>query len=96
MPIEGKPSVSSVGAILVSLFIMGTFGFVMTSVFLWGAPTGDNSIIIGLVELLKTLAILVAGYWVGSSAGSKRSADAIRAIAQKSTGTEPPDGPPVT
>lgn len=80
---------SSLGAILVSVAVMATFGLTMLTVMLNGVPPGDISVIVGLIELLKLLCVAVVGYWVGSSAGSKRSSDTIRTIAQKATGIQP-------
>jgi hypothetical protein len=79
---------SSLGAVLVSVAVLATFGLTMFAVMWRGVPPGDSSIVIGLIELLKILSVSVVAYWVGSSAGSKRSSDTIRTIAQKATGTQ--------
>lgn len=83
---------SSLGPILVSLAVLGSFGLTMFAVMWRGVPAGDSTVVVGLIELLKILSVSVVGYWVGSSAGSKRSSDTIRNIAQKATGTTPTEG----
>jgi hypothetical protein len=63
-------SAISWGAPIVSVVVMVTFGFVMWISITDGVPKGNEAVMLGLVETLKTLATAVVFYWVGSSQGS--------------------------
>lgn len=60
---------------VVSVMIMGAFllGLWLT----FHTPGEATSTQIGMVEALKVLATLAAGYWLGSSSGSERKTDMI-------------------
>ncbi|HVO71289.1 MAG TPA: peptidoglycan-binding domain-containing protein [Aggregatilineaceae bacterium] len=72
------------GAFVISLIILTFFGAYEYAVLYLKTPlnSADNA---GLVELLKTLTTLVAGFWIGSSKGSQ---DKDATIAQQAVNTQ--------
>jgi hypothetical protein len=71
-------SILAWGAPIVTIFVLVIFAAVTATVLVRGLPPGDQTVMIGLVELLKQLAVACVFYWVGSSSGSKRQGDALR------------------
>lgn len=63
------------GAAAISIFVLAVFTATMVLVLTFPIPADSIQIVIGLVEILKAMAIAVVSYWVGSSAGSARKDD---------------------
>lgn len=72
------------GAPLVTGIVLAALAFVSWFAMTREIPAANQSVAVGLVEALKIMAASCVAYWVGSSAGSKRSGDAVRAIAERS------------
>jgi hypothetical protein len=75
------------GALVVSLILLGFFGAYEVAIIFLKLPKDDT-----MAGIVGNLVVLVAGYWIGSSSGSK-SKDATIA-AQANGKSEPQNGRP--
>lgn len=60
------------GAFVVSLILLGFFGAYEVAVLFMKVPSNDS-----LSNILNNMLVLVAGYWIGSSLGSKNKDAAL-------------------
>jgi uncharacterized membrane protein YhhN len=74
-------TVSVVGAIIVSVVILVTFGIVMFLVVTTAIPPANAPIANAMVGFLGAMASAVVGYWIGSTVGSHNK-DSMLADAQ--------------
>lgn len=79
------------GAPVVSVIItLGFFGVMFMLLFVrTEMPTNVFALLNILLGVLAALFTQVGNYWLGSSAGSRRNADAIRAVAQQAVTPSP-------
>lgn len=85
LQLAGQNSLISWGAPTVSVIVL--VGFVVLSLLAMKpslAGTNEN-VTLYLLGAWQSLVVGVVNYWVGSSAGSKQSGDAVRALAQTAT-----------
>jgi hypothetical protein len=74
-------SVIAWGAPLVSILVMIAFGVACWMVLTRSLPEGSQDIALYTMGALQSMAAAVVAYWVGSSAGSARKDEALRAVA---------------
>lgn len=63
-------TVRTFGSIILSIIIISAFAAVTIMVYLLPPPAGAEGLVTGLLETLKAMAMIVVGYWLGSSSGS--------------------------
>lgn len=68
------------GAFVVSLILLGFFGTYEVAVLFMKVPSNDS-----LANILNNMLVLVAGYWIGSSLGSKNKDAALIATSAAAT-----------
>jgi hypothetical protein len=71
---------NSWGALLVTVFVLTLFA--MGLIFSYWAKVDPSQAFSNLMETIKTLAVLVVGYWVGSSNSSQKKDDTIASNAE--------------
>jgi hypothetical protein len=74
-------SVIAWGAPVVSVLVMVAFGVACWMVLTKSLPAGSQEIALYTMGALQSMAAAVVAYWVGSSAGSARKDEALRAVA---------------
>jgi hypothetical protein len=66
---------STIGAMFVTAMIFLLFAACMAVAYLWEDKQAFN----GLSETVKALVMVAAGFWIGSSSGSKQQSEVIAA-----------------
>lgn len=72
------------GAIFTSTIILAAYVGVITLLFFFAIPPDSQQMAVSMFNTLQTLAILAAGFWLGSSAGSMQKG----AAAAQATSTQ--------
>lgn len=87
-----KDMMKNAAPIMFGLIIMGAISFVIYSLLTHQYPSENKDQINSIIEFLKNAALIVVGFFFGSSASGKQNAEALSTIAQGATGTG--DGAP--
>lgn len=74
------------GSVVVSVLVLIAFGATVWSALYNPVPEGSKELLLMLLGNLATMAAAVVAYWVGSSAGSARKDEVLRAGARMGNG----------
>ncbi len=73
-----------IGAIIASTIILTAYVGVIAMLFFFAVPADSQQMAVSMFNTLQTLAVLAAGFWLGSSAGSMQKG----AAAAQATSTQ--------
>jgi hypothetical protein len=75
-------SMTKMGAIIVSVIVLITFGIVLMMVLTKTIPEGSEKFLLIMLGALATMSSNIVQFWVGSSSGSKQKDEVIAAQAK--------------
>ena len=90
---ESRPQHASAGAVIVSVVVVVAFAATTGLVLVHAVPEGNGAVANVILGTLAAMGTQVVHYWLGSSAGSARKTEDLRA-AQDALAASAPVGPP--